>query len=145
MNTLNKTTDTFIEHDFDLPDNSEELLKINETMQSIRQMFNEYILTNTLNNNNYIRLYEKTIFILDCLGNLSTPAFNIENELETIYTCHYPKSPELAKKLWQSHYALIHHPYTNLKNKCFNFLDELDDTYIKKYKKFPPNWKISKE
>jgi len=70
------------------------------------------------------------------------PAFAIEDDIERLYTLHYAKFPELAKKLCNDHYENIHHPYTLLKNRCFRMLEDLDKLYIEIHEKYPPNWNI---
>lgn len=132
----------FITHDFKLPNHRDELGNANEIIKKLRKKFKLVQGFKEINDGNHDEIYNDLIKILDYVGRLSTPALEIEDELERMYILHYPKSPKLSKKLFNDHYKEIHHPYDKLKNKCFKMLEELDDEYINVHKKHPPNWKI---
>jgi hypothetical protein len=134
--------ESFITHDFQLPNHSNELCKAEEIIEKFKSKLKLLEKNKFVTDQNHITLYEEIVRILDYVGRLSMPAFAIEEELERMYVLQYPKSPELAKKLWSDHYEQIHHPYTLLKNRCFRMLEDLDNLYIKLNKKNPPNWNI---
>lgn len=132
----------FIKHDFRLPDHSTELSKAEDVIEKLRDKFKKIVEIQAINGKIHTELYEEIVRVLDYLGRLSTPAFDIGDELERLYILQYPKSPKLAKKLWLDHYDSIHHPYSLLKNRCFRMLEELDEEYQRVWKKNPPNWNI---
>jgi len=132
----------FIKHDFNLPDHSTQLLKAEEVINKLKDKLKNIELTKSITDEKHTVLYEETIRILDYVGNLSKSAFNIEEEIERLYTLEFHNSPQLGKKLCNDHYEKIHHPYTLLKNRCFKLLEDLDENYRKVHKKNPPNWNI---
>jgi len=132
----------FIKHDFKLPAHNNELSKAEEVIEKLRNKFKKIQKNKTINDSIHNTLYEETVRILDYVGKLSMPTFAIEEEMEKLYILQYPKSPLLSKKLFNDHYMELHHPYTLLKNRCFRLLEELDNEYIKRFRKNPPNWKI---
>jgi len=132
----------FIKHDFNLPDHSNELLMATEIIQKIKNKLKQIKKIKNINDKTYEQLYEETIRILDYIGNLSMSVFKVEEEIERMYTMQFQHSPQLGKKLCNDHYTNIHHPYSLLKNRCFKLLDDLDDEYIKRNKRKPPNWNI---
>jgi hypothetical protein len=136
------TEENFITHDFKLPNHHNELCKAEEVIEKLKNKFKKIEKTKIINGKNHDELYNEIVRILDYVGRLSMPAFAIEDDIERLYTLHYAKFPELAKKLWNDHYENIHHPYTLLKNRCFRMLEELDKLYIETHKKYPPNWNI---
>ena len=136
------TEESFITHDFKLPNHHNELCKAEEIIEKLKNKFKKIERTKTINDKNHDELYNEIIRILDYVGRLSMPAFAIEDDIERLYTLQYAKFPELAKKLWNDHYENIHHPYTLLKNRCFRMLEELDNLFIETHKKYPPNWNI---
>ena len=134
--------ESFIKHDFNLPNHATELSKAEDVIEKLKNKLKKIQQNKSITDKLHTELYEETVRVLDYLGRLSIPAFEIENELERMYILQYPKSPQLAKKLWLDHYDSLHHPYTLLKNRCYHILEELDCTYRKKYKANPPNWNI---
>jgi hypothetical protein len=132
--------EAFIVHDFKLPDHTNDLSKANDVIERLKKKIEELKFNNVLDDKNFIVKYEEIIRVLAFVGNLSVPAFEIQEELEALYTKQYIHSPELGKKLWLDHYENVHHPYSLLKNRCYKLLDELDALYRNKYKKDPPNW-----
>jgi len=131
----------FIEHDFNLPNHSNELSKAEDIIEKIKYNMRIMEIENNITDKEHTKTFEYIIRVLDFVGQLSTPAFGIENELERMYVLRYVHAPELGKKLWLDHYETIHYPYNKLKNRCFKLLDELDEFYFKKFKKLPPNYK----
>jgi hypothetical protein len=91
-----------------------------------------------LNSKLYEAYYEKITKGLYYVGDLSMSAFNCEEIIEKEYFNTYKKTPQLAKKLWQDHYHLIHKPYNVQKNRLFRLYGELDEAYIKLNKLPPP-------
>jgi len=132
-----------IEHDFNLPCHDNELSKAGDVIEKLKNEINKYVITvELITDKQFILSYEGIIRVLDYVGQLSVPAFAIEDEMEEMYKMKFLHTPELAKKLWFDHYNNIHHPYNILKNRCFKILEELDNYYITLYDKTPPNWKI---
>lgn len=131
----------FIEHNFNLPDHSEQLEKADEVIRILRNKLKYCISLKNISGDKHTLLYEEIIRILDFVGNLSSTVFNIEDEMERMYTLQFKHAPELGKKLCNDHYENIHHPYTILKNRCFKMLEDLDEEFINVHKKNPPNWK----
>ena len=133
---------TLLEHDFNLPDYSNELSKADEIIEKLKNRLKIIQNQKRIDDKFHTVTFEEIIRVLDYLGKLSTPAFEIEDELEEMYKMKFLKAPELGKKLWLEHYENIHHPYNLLKNRCYKLLEELDSEYIKQNKKYPPNWNI---
>jgi hypothetical protein len=133
---------TLIEHDFNLPDYSNEISKADEIIEKIKNRLKTIQNQKRIDDKFHTETFEEIVRILDYVGRLSRPAFEIEDSLEALYIKQYLHSPELAKKLWLDHYGKIHHPFNLLKNRCYKLLEELDSEYIKRNKKYPPNWNI---
>jgi len=136
-----KSNKEFIDHNFNLPDNTNKLYDLENIIGEIKLNLEEIFLNKKIDNIIHESNYEKLIQILFHLGEISTPASEISDELEKLYIVKFKHSPELAKKLWLDHYSAIHHPYNTLKNRCFKLLDQLDEQYYKKFKVPPPNWR----
>lgn len=130
----------FIKTDFNLPNQANELSKAEEVIEKLKNEITNS--TDSITDLSHDRLYEQVIRVLDYVGHLSVPAFEINDRLEAMYIQQHPYAPGLAKELWLQHYETIHHPYNLLKNRCWRMLEELDENYIKKFGKNPPNWKI---
>lgn len=64
--------------------------------------------------------------VLDAVGELSQPAFDVREKMEEDYNLKYLKSPALGKELFLKHYESLHKPYDKLKNKCFDLLNKID-------------------
>lgn len=133
---------TFIEHDFQLPDHTAQLQKAEEVINELKTKLSNVKKNKLISNEVHTCLFEEIIRILDYVGKLSISAFDIEEEITSMYVLRYKKSPELGKKLCNDHYESIHRPYTLLKNRCFRMLEDLDNEYIRMYKCNPPNWNI---
>jgi hypothetical protein len=132
----------FIKHDFNLPDHSTQLQKAEEVINKLKDKLKNIETTKSITDELHTKLYEEVIRILDYVGKLSMSAFDIEEEIERLYTLQFQNSPQLGKKLCNDHYEKIHHPYTLLKNRCFKMLEDLDEEYKERWKKNPPNWNI---
>jgi hypothetical protein len=131
-----------IVHDFKLPNYSNELSKAEDLISKFKYKIQELIVNENITDTIHDHFYNEIIRVLDYVGRLSTPAFDIQDELERMYTLKFKHSPELAKRLWLEHYETIHHPYNLLKNRCFRMLDDLDKCYENIHGVKPPNWKI---
>jgi hypothetical protein len=132
----------FITHDFNLPNHCNELSKAEEVIEKLKKRFEVIQIQHSINDATHLELFEEAVKVLLYIGKLSEPAFEVEDEIEKLYTFQYKHEPCLGKQLWLEHYEEIHHPYTILKNRCFRLLEELDKEYIKTHKKDPPNIKI---
>lgn len=130
----------FIQVEFNLPDYTEELKRAEQAIDNVKSVYEKLVKRKNINADIHDKLYERLIRVLDLLGKISTPTFEIEDQLEEIYFKHYLHQPNLAKQLWLEHYESLHRPYSQLKNKCFRLLDLLDEEYITIHKTFPPNW-----
>lgn len=135
-------TKDFIQADLQLPNYENELSKADSQIESIKYKLEIIIYKKNINDKLHNLLYEQTCKVLDYVGKLSTPAFEVEDLLEEMYNLKFKHTPELAKKLWLDHYEHIHHPYNLLKNRCYKILTDLDKEYVRINKKYPPNWKI---
>lgn len=142
MTEIENVTNQYIDYDFNLPDNKNELCDAEDRISKIRIDLDLIYFENKINNNLHDKYYNKIVWILDKIGQLSMTAFEINNKLEDMYFLKYKHSPALAKKLWQEHYENIHRPYNILKNRCYRMLDALDENYITNFNINPPNWKI---
>lgn len=128
--------------DFKKPDHTKELEKAKSIIGDIQSRVKEILNPNNcfcLTENNYSTLTEEIIDMLDYVGNLSMWVFKVEFDIEDAYINAYGKSQE-TKIAWYNHYIELHLPYSEQKNKCFRLLDDLDDEYIEKLGKFPPNY-----
>lgn len=139
---MTDSTENFIKVDLNLPNHNIELSKAEGQIIKIKSKIESYQKFKNLTDKSHTSLYEEIVRVLDYVGRLSMPAFNIEDELEVMYIQQFKHAPSLAKKLWLDHYDYIHHPYSLLKNRCYRLLEELDKEYIALYDKKPPNWKL---
>jgi hypothetical protein len=131
----------FLTTDFKLPDYSNELLTAAQAIEKLKDEIETINLNKTITDKSHEIIFERIIKVLDYVGKLSQPSFEIEYKLEELYIINYPHSPELAKKLWQDHYENIHHPFDLLKNRCFRLIEELDAIFHIIHKRHPRNWK----
>ena len=132
----------YIVYDFNLPDHTSDLARIEDIISKIRSKLETITTNKTINNANHLALFEETVKVLLNVGGLSQPVFEIGDEMEAMYTQRYKHAPSLGKQLYLGHYEGIHHPYDILKNRCFKLLGDLDKLYAKTHKKCPPNWKL---
>lgn len=132
----------FIEYDFNLPNHANELSKAEEVIGKLKDKIDKHFKLKTIDGKSHNSLYDEVCRVLDYLGRLSMPAFNLQDKMEEMYTLQYKQCPALGKKLWLDHYENVHHPYNLLKNRCFRLLEILDEMYFKKFKCTPPNWNI---
>ena len=140
---MSKTeSELFLVQDFEIPDHTVELAKADEIIKNLKVKLKQIQITKSIDAKIHTELYEEIVRILDYVGRLSVPVFELEDKFNVLYTLHYPKSPQLAKKLCNDHYENVHYPYTILKNRCFKMLEDLDKEYRKRWKANPPNWNI---
>ena len=137
-----KIEELFIELNLNLPDDVNRLTHFEETVNKLKIKVEKIIAEKLINDNIHENTYEDVVIALDGIGELSEPAFAIQDEVEKKYTLLYPHNPAFAKLIWYAHYEEIQHPYSLLKNRCFRLLEMLDSAYVKKYDKYPPNWEI---
>jgi len=121
--------------DLQLPDNSIELKSLNRTI-------NETIVPRIsnikyLDNDTYKSIVDNILDILYQVGELSIPLFDVAKQIEDEYFKVYIHAPELAKTLWQKEYHEHHKPYNVIKNKCFHYLDLMENKYIQQHGKKP--------
>lgn len=126
----------------ELPDHSSELFLISERLKKIKEDLKYISSEKKLDDQIHDMLYEKIIRYLDVLGQLSTPAFEVNDQIKEFYDHLHMKDPVKAKEAWLEDYADIHHPYNLLKNRCFNLLDELDQLYELYNNKKPLNYNL---
>ena len=131
----------FLNTSFNLPNYTNELQNAASAILKLKEEIFLINLNKNIDDRSHEIMFERIVKVLDYVGNLSQPSFEIEDELEKIYIMNYSHSPELAKKLWQDHYESIHHPFDLLKNRCFRLIEELDAIYHSLNKKHPKNWK----
>jgi hypothetical protein len=132
----------YITHDFKLPNHSNELSKAEDLIGKHKIKLQQLSEKDLITDLTHDKLYEDIIKILDYVGRLSMYVFDVEDEMERMYTMKYKHSPELGKELWLEHYGKLHQPYNLLKNRCFRMLEELDEQFIRINKSTPPNWNI---
>ena len=60
--------------------------------------------------------------VLDAVGELSQPTFDLREGMEADYNIKYVKSPALGKQLFLKHYE----SFDKIKNKCFDLLNKID-------------------
>ena len=142
MNDILTTTEPkYLTINFKLPNHANELSKADDIIEKLKIKLRKMVTTNTINGEVHTVLFEEIVRVLDYVGRLSIPLFDIEEEFEAMYVLQYAHSPELGKRLFYDHYDKLHHPYTLLKNRCYKLLEELDEFYIDVNKSNPPNWK----
>lgn len=142
MTEIENVTNQYIDTDFNLPDHTAELFEAENRIAKLRTEIDFMNYNNAITMEFHTDYFEKIVRVLDYIGNLSKPAFGINQEIEDKYFLKYKHFPALAKKLWQEHYENIHRPYNILKNRCYRMLNAIDDMYIHKFNKYPMNWKI---
>lgn len=134
-----ENTDTI---DISIPNHTNELIEVDEAIEDIKFKINLISTQNLMDDELHDMLFEDTMKILVFIGDMSVHAFNTFNPLEEAYVMKYPKFPAMSKKLWLEHYDKLHHPYDLRKNRCFTIIDKIDNIYINKYHKNPPNWDL---
>lgn len=113
-------------NEIDLPDHTKELNSAETLLNKYKIRYKKIIERNIKDLNDLEAMYDKTLELLEYIGQLSIPSFNASEKLEENHFKIYKDSPELAKTLWLEKYKELHHPYNLLKNRCFNMLDDLE-------------------
>lgn len=131
-----------IAQNYDLPDHTAQLEKVEEIIEKYKKRLKLLQKQKNIDDNVHNEFYEEIIRVLDYLGRLSTPAFDIRDEMQAMYFKFYKNYPELAKKLFFDHYGELHKYYDLYKNRCFKLLEDLDKIYFQCQRKNPPNWNI---
>lgn len=138
-----RTKEQFIEiENLNLPNQDYELFQAEEIITKLKSEISKLCNSKLISNETHEYYFEEIAKILDFVGRLSLPLFNILDDLEIMYVMKYVHSPKLGKKLWLDHYDKLHHPHSLLKNRCHKLMDDIDTAYYMKFKKYPPNWKI---
>jgi hypothetical protein len=130
----------FIKLDFNLPNHDNELSSAENAIHLLKLKVVDAIINDKLNDNVHQTYYDEIIRVLDYVGRLSMSVFAVNEELEKQYAVKFIHAPAMAKQLWLDHYENLHTPYNVIKNRCFKLLDRLDEGYIERFKKNPPNW-----
>ena len=138
--STNPTTNQLIDVNLNLPNHTDNLKEAELMLNAIRKDIIDVCLEDKLSDEIHEKLFDKIVIVLDWVGRMSIPAFKIRDELEETYLITYRKTPKLGRLLFDKHYHNIHRPYSSLKNRCFNTIDELDILYKEKFNKNPPNW-----
>lgn len=122
----------------ELPPNHEKLNYATTVIEKFKKRVVYYKSIRAMSEKEYIDLHELIVQVLEYVGELSMPAFDISDELESRYYRMYKHAPELAKKLYLEHYHEIHRPFNTLKNRCFTLLEEMDKNYFNINHRPPP-------
>lgn len=130
----------YIHPEFNLPNHDNELYSAETAIHVLKLKVIDAIINDKLNDNVHQNYYDEIIRVLDYVGRLSMPVFAVNEILEKLYMDKFIHTPAMAKQLWLDHYEKLHTPYNAIKNRCFKLLDKLDEGYIDRFKKNPPNW-----
>ena len=114
-----------------------ELERAEEFIDELKYEYRKHERLQTIDEKEYVHLYQETIRVLYYIGDLSMTAFNVEKQLEEKYLLMYAHSPELGKQLYFNKYHEIHKPYNLLKNRCYTLLDQLDDLFTQIHSRSP--------
>jgi hypothetical protein len=123
----------------DLPDHTEQLSQAESLIEKYKTELKEFRPTIVRDNKSYSIFHHKIVQLLEYIGDLSLPAFKISNALEEEYFKRYKHAPEMARKMWTTHYHRVHKPYNVLKNRCFTLLDRLEEEYFRNHNVLPPS------
>jgi predicted KAP-like P-loop ATPase len=138
--STNPTTNQLIDVNLNLPNYTDNLKEAESMLNAIRKDIIDVYLEDKLSDEIHEKLFDKIVIVLDWVGRMSMPAFNVHDQLEEMYMTIHCKAPKLGRMLFDKHYHNIHRPYSSIKNRCFNTIDELDVLYKEKFNKNPPNW-----
>lgn len=132
----------FLSIELDLPDHTLKLSEAEEKIEILRNRLSKLQTDSDICNKTHESLYDDTVLMLDYLGRLSRPAFDVEDTIEAAYFKEYVGEPVKVKRLWYEHYELIHHPYTILKKRCYSILEDLDEEFFRINHCFPSNYNL---
>ena len=113
----------------EIPNHTNELEKATEFIEDLKFKFRNCERKEEITQEIYADIYSETLRVLYYVGDLSAPAFEVEDQMEEMYTKMYIHSPTLAKELFFKKYHEIHKPYNLLKNRCFTLLDGLVELF----------------
>lgn len=122
----------------ELPPNHEKLKYATTVIEKFKKRVIYHKSIHAMSEKEYIDLHELIVQVLEYVGELSLPAFNVQDELESRYYRMYKHAPEIAKYEYLKHYHDIHRPFNLLKNRCFTLLEEMDEIYFNVNHKHPP-------
>lgn len=122
----------------DLPVDEEKINYARKTIEKFKKRVLYHKSIRSLSKDEYITLHKLLVQTLEYVGELSLPAFGIQDEIESRYYRMYKHAPELAKKLFLDHYNEIHKPYNTLKNRCYTLLELMEKIYFEINKIRPP-------
>lgn len=129
---------------FNFPNNTEKLTEIEQDIDYYKAKVKKMSENNHIDAETHSYYYNLICRELDKIGKLSMPALDCFDKLEEMYILKYQQNPELGKRIWMDHYRDINRPYSLLKNRCTNLLQDLDQVYRKKFKCDPPNFNDKK-
>jgi hypothetical protein len=78
-----------------------------------------------INSDFIINCQDDVTKVLCKISQLSTPFFDVRDELMKEYDRKYLQYPELGKKLKWEHYYELHKPFDVIKTKCWKLLNKL--------------------
>ena len=109
----------FITHDFKLPVHDNELSNAGDKIEKLKIRLNKTI-TNSepITDKEFVNVFEEIVRVLDYVGRLSIPAFNIGDKMQEMYKMKFLHAPQLAKQLWLNHFENIHKPYLTCTATC---------------------------
>lgn len=125
-------------NDIEISSDNEKIKNATKTINKFKKRVLYHKSIRSLSEQEYKDLFILIIQVLEYVGDLSIPMFNIQDQLEKNYNRMYKSSPELAKKLYLEHYHELHRPYNILKNRCFTLLEDMEKYYFKINHKHPP-------
>lgn len=108
-----------------IPNNERKLIDIQSKVKNI----GENIGKNQHNNNGKLdeeirsKYNDILLNLLDQVGDLSIPAFEIRDVLEKNYITRHKGDHKNARKLFIKHYESIHKPYDQAKNNIWKLLE----------------------
>lgn len=138
--TLQSQEVELLDLNLNLPNHENELSNAEHYMNKLRVKFAKAVEDNDFDDETHNQLYDEAMRCLLHVGELSQFLFDVDEKIEMEYFKAYKHVPALAKDLWQEHNHTIHRPYNILKNRCYRFLDELDEVYIGLYNSEPLNY-----
>lgn len=121
-----------------LPPNHEKLNYATTVIEKFKKRVIYHKSIRAISEKEYIDLHNLIVQALEYVGELSLPAFNVQDELEKRYYILYKNAPERAKYEYLEHYHDIHRPFNTLKNRCFSLLETMDSYYFDINHKHPP-------
>jgi hypothetical protein len=119
---------------------SSKIEKCERQLKVLKMQFLKHITENNFTGDKHDKLFDETVKLLFCVGQLSEDVFNLSDELLEYYNQQHPHSAQDAKNVYKKEYSSMHKPYDRFKNNCYSFLEELDEGYFKLNGEQPPNY-----